>query len=637
MISIHRFLACALSTALAWSAIPGVARAQTSDVERTTLVVRQALERYARETQAPAAGQAQPASAAPAAATVPLTMDEAVRLALENNLEIAVQRLDPQTFDFSLASIRAVYRPTLNSTFGPQSRVSPPTSTLNGGTGGVETATKNYNTGISQGLPWGGGSYTFSWNNSKQTSSNVLSNYNPQFGSTFAASYTQPLLMGFRIDNTRQQLLVTRINQQISEEQLRAVVTNTLANVRNAYWDYVYTVQVVESARQYLALAEQLLGDNKIRVEVGTLAPLDVLQSESEVATRRQVLTQAQANQRTAELVLKRLIVSGTEDRLWRPTINPIDRPTVESAPIDVEAAIRLGLENRTDVLQAKRTLESNDVTLRYLRDQTLPALNLTASYGAQGVGGTQFLRSGSGPSAIVVGTVPGGYTDALRTMSQRRLSQLEPVVHLQLPARHEQRGGADRAGADPGRRLGGTDPRDGAPGRHRHHQRGAAGGERAPPRGRRRRGPHAGAAPARGRTEQARRRDVHDVPGHAGPAGPRRIPGHATRGDARLPQGARRLRSAPADDVDPHDNRHDIGGLGQRRMRGASDARRRARAFRAVASPLWRQVETYAKNRSDHRGVGRLRGRRGLLLRRQQRDDVQRAGGRPRHAAAAA
>jgi outer membrane protein len=415
--TLDRFVACALSTLLVCGGLQGVAHAQTTDAERTNSLVRQALERYASETQSPSPGQARAATPPASSATIPLTLDEAVKLALDQNLDIAVQRLDPQTYDLSLASLRAIYRPTVSSSIGPTSRIQPPTSTLNGGTAGVETATKTYNTGVSQSLPWYGGSFTFSWNNNKQTTNSTVANYNPQFISNFAFALTQPLLQGFRIDSTRQQLLVTRISQQISEAQLRAVITNTLANVRNAYWDFVYSVQVVDAARQSLALAQRLLDDNKIRVEVGTLAPLDVLQSESEVATRQQTLTQVQATQRTAELALKRLIVSGTEDPYWRATLNPTDRPTVVSVAIDLEAAIRTGLDNRTDVQQAKRQLESNNISMRYLRDQTLPSLTLSAGYGAQGVGGAQKVRSGSQVDAPVGSIIPGGYGDALGTL----------------------------------------------------------------------------------------------------------------------------------------------------------------------------------------------------------------------------
>src|SRR6185503_13324609 len=129
------------------------------------------------------------------------------------------------------------------------------------------------------------------------------------------------------IDNTRQQLLITLINRDISEESARATTTQTLANVRNAYWDLVFARSAVDVARRALELADKLVEDNQARVEVGTLAPLDIVQAQAEAATRRQNLAAAEATAQTAELALKRFIVSGTEDPLWRQTIRPVDLP----------------------------------------------------------------------------------------------------------------------------------------------------------------------------------------------------------------------------------------------------------------------------------------------------------------------
>src|SRR5690606_20080785 len=127
----------------------------------------------------------------------------------------------------------------------------------------------------------------------------------------------QPLLRNLRIDGTRAQLRITQLNQETSETQLRATVVRTLANVRNAYWDLVYAIQAAEVADRSLALATKLVEDNQARVEVGTLAPLDVVQAQAEQANRREAVAQTTAATRTAELSLKRLIVSGTEDPLW--------------------------------------------------------------------------------------------------------------------------------------------------------------------------------------------------------------------------------------------------------------------------------------------------------------------------------
>jgi outer membrane protein TolC len=353
---------------------------------------------------------------------VALSLDDAIKLALDRNLDISVQRLNPQTFDFSLASLKAAYRPTLTSTLSQQSQTTPSTQTISGGTvgTGIVAETTTYNGGLSQNLPWGGGSLTATLNNNRGTTTSTTALFNPNFNTNWSALYSQPLLRNFRIDNTRQQLLVTKLNQDISEIQLQATIINTLSNVRNAYWDYVFAVQSVDVAKRSVELAEQLVRDNQTRVEVGTMAPIDVIQAQSQAATQRQNLAIAQGTLRTNELILKRLIVSGTQDPNWTGSIDPVDRPDFEPIQVNVEEAVRRALSARTDLAQVRKNLEVNNVTLKYLKNQTMPQADFTARYGLIGQGGTQFITSGQGINRVVTGTIPGGYGDALSTLFNR-------------------------------------------------------------------------------------------------------------------------------------------------------------------------------------------------------------------------
>lgn len=347
------------------------------------------------------------------AAPTPITLDEAVARALERNLDIAVERLTPQTFDYSLAGLRATYRPLLSATILERSQINPPTSQLNGGRR-VANDTLTYSSGLTQALPWGGGLLGLTWNNGRTDTTNLFANYNPSYVSTLSATLVQPLARGFAIDDTRQRLMVTRLNRDISESQLRATVLNTLADVRNAYWDYVYAVEVIDVARRSLDLARKLVDDNRIRVEAGGLAPIDVVQAEAEAASREQELTAAEAAAETAQLALKRLIVDGPGDPLFHARLDPTDRPVFAPVTIDRDQAVRRALADRQDLKQARTQLAANDVAVRYLRNQTLPALDLIGGYSLQGLGGTQFIRDGTGIGSNVIGTIPGGFRDAL-------------------------------------------------------------------------------------------------------------------------------------------------------------------------------------------------------------------------------
>ena len=412
--------------------LTSAAFAQTSsDAARTEALVKQAVERYAAGLDATRA-QAPPSPAD--ANAVPMTLEDAVRRAVDNNLEIAVERLNPQTFDFTLASLRANYKPVATSTLGRRDNVRPPTNLLNPGSPNVSTMT--YNSGISQNLRWGGGLMSLTFNNAKIVSpDDRLASFDPQFNSSYLFSYTQPLLRGFRIDQTRQQMQTAVINRDNAELNLKARTTNTLAAVRAAYWDYVYSIQAVDVARQSLALASKLLSDNKIRVEVGTMAPMDVVQAEAEEATRSQTLTTATATMRTAELALKRLIVSGTNDPLWSQHIEPVDRPDFQTANIDVEAALRTALQQRTDLQIARNNFESNNVLLKSQRNNALPDVDALVTYGASGLGGTQYSFSGSGLDRIRQGVlIQGGYNDALRTLAGRDYPNWQFALNVSYP-----------------------------------------------------------------------------------------------------------------------------------------------------------------------------------------------------------
>jgi len=340
-----------------------------------------------------------------------LSVDDAIKLALDRNLDISVQRLNPETFDYSIASLQGVYKPTLISTISRQAQTNPSNSTISGASAGtgIVQGINTFNGGVNQNFRWGGGSLTATLNNNMQTTTSLTALFNPQFNTNWSAQYTQPLLRNFKIDNTRQQLVVTKLNQDISELQLQALIINTVSNVRNAYWDYVFATQSVEVSRRSVALAEQLVKDNETRVEIGTMAPIDIVQAQAQAATQRQNLATAEGTRRTSELTLKRLIVNGTQDPNWNAAIEATERPDFVPMPIDIPAAVRRAIESRTDLEQARKNLQVNDVTLSYLHNQTLPQADVTARYGLIGQGGTQFSNcTGSGINRVCGGTIPG-------------------------------------------------------------------------------------------------------------------------------------------------------------------------------------------------------------------------------------
>lgn len=422
---------------LATLALPVTSAGQTITDERVQELIRAAARR-AGVSDAGTSNPSQPSAvrSADSRPTVSLTLDEAIKLALDRNLDISVQRLNPQTFDFSLAGLRASYSPTLTSTVSQQSQINPAQQTTQGQQAGttINLGRTEYNAGIAKAFQRGGGNLNVSLNNNRMTTSSLTALFDPAYNTNWSATFTQPLLRNFRTDDTRQQLVITKLNQDISEIQLEATIVNTVSNVRNAYWDLVFAVQSVDVARRSVMLAEQLVRDNQSRVEIGTMAPIDVVQAQAQAATQRQDLAVAEGTRRTNELALKRLLVNGTQDPNWEATLDPVDRPDFQPVAVDVTGAVRRALENRTDLAQVRKNLQVNDVTLRYLKNQTLPQVDFAARYQAIGQGGTSYLTQGIGINRVVVGTIPGGYLDSLESLLRRKYPTWNMSLNVSYP-----------------------------------------------------------------------------------------------------------------------------------------------------------------------------------------------------------
>ncbi len=354
--------------------------------------------------------QAQTAGAAPtttqqATAGTPvrrLSMDDAVATAIEQNLDLQVQRLTPEIQGSSIDVVKTAYIPTFTTALNLIDQTQPPSSLLSGNTSQLTSGRSTVDFGITQVTPWWGGNYTFDFNNGRTTTNNVFTSFDPQLTANISATYSQPLLRNFKIDGTRQQLLVSQKNREISEVQLKQSIAITVRNVRNAYYDLMYAIGNLNVQRQSLELAQQSLKDNKSRVEIGTMAPIDIVQAEAEVATREESVILAEAAIDRAQDALRTLVYNPSVPDFWNVRIEPTESPTFPPMIVDTDAAVKAALEQRTDVQVARKNLENNDVNIRYFQNQSLPDLKASLTYSAQAIGGVGLLR---GPSS---GLTPG-------------------------------------------------------------------------------------------------------------------------------------------------------------------------------------------------------------------------------------
>jgi outer membrane protein TolC len=343
---------------------------------------------------------------APGSDLLNLTLEQAMDIALEKNLDLRAARLNPQGVDYQLQAARAAFNPQFGGTYSYRDAASPNNNPLEARST-VNNIGQTYNVNMSQTLPWYGGRLTANFNNNRQSTNASLTILNPSYNSGLQFNYTQPLLAGFKIDNARNQLRTLGIQRQIADIQLLTTIENTKASVRTAYWNLRQAIEQIEIQRRSLELAQRLLQDNLTKVEIGTLAPIETLTSETQVANADQALLNAQIQWTTAELNLKRLLADGPQDPLYQATINPVERVELSVQSVDIPSAIQTALDQRTDLTQARRNLEVSRLNLEITENTTKPQLDLSTGYSASGQGGARLNRDTNE-------RLPGGYSDAL-------------------------------------------------------------------------------------------------------------------------------------------------------------------------------------------------------------------------------
>jgi outer membrane protein len=334
--------------------------------------------------------QPQTMNAAAAPNTLKVTADEAVRMALENNLGVKADRLGPQVETYNVASARAAYGFNFVSQTFTNNSSNRSGNFLSAGT--LTSESLRTNGGIQQLVPWGGGRYTVGLDASRRESNDPQDSFAPALNATFSGSYVQPLLRNFRMDQTRQTVLTSQKRQESSDIQLRQQLTQTSRNVRSAYFDLVNAIGAYEVAQQSLELAQTAYKNNQRRVEVGTMAPIDIVQAEAEVASTEEQVIVTEGQIRSAEDRLRVLVMNSSQPDFWTTRLEPAERPSLTPQAIDVEAAIKNALQNRTDLQLARKQIEISDVSQRFLKNQKLPAIDLTGAYSAIGYGGTERL-----------------------------------------------------------------------------------------------------------------------------------------------------------------------------------------------------------------------------------------------------
>jgi outer membrane protein TolC len=370
-----------------------------------TLIVRSLLAALAAGVVSaqPAAAQGEPLA---------LTLDEAVRRAIENNPDLAIVRLDTDVEAARGGEAKTAFTPVFGTVLGRSSTVTPPANFLLGERG-VDVDDFFSSTGVRQRLPWGSGTWSISWDTARTSTDNPLTSFDPTLESGVQLAFSQPLLRDRQIDSARHQYAVSKRNVAASDLRFREVVVQTIAAVKQAYWTLKATRANVDVQQRSLDLARQLSRENKVRVDAGQIPPIDLVQAEAEVAQRRENLIRAQAAAGDAEDALRRLIVNPNDVGFWQVRIEAVDGLSPVNELPDVDGAVARALDQRYDIRRAGVDLENATSEIAFLDNQRLPDVRFETSYRGNGLAGTQFLR-GSGFPGPVIGTRNRSYGDAL-------------------------------------------------------------------------------------------------------------------------------------------------------------------------------------------------------------------------------
>ncbi|MCA1623916.1 MAG: TolC family protein [Acidobacteria bacterium] len=319
----------------------------------------------------------------------PLSLKEAIALALENNKDIEVSRQNVRLAEFDLTAADGFYEPRFSGNTQYERATIPNVSIFS--TNKTTTSSSIVGNARYQGfIKKFGTIYAAELNNSRLGTNNPISILSPQYNTGLTLSVTQPLLRGRRFDNQRRIIEIAKRNLSLTDTQFRQRSIEIITTVQRAYWDLTFSLRNLQVQRDGVRDAKDQLEHNRRLVEEGQLAPVDIIAAQTQVANFEQSVYIALEEVGRAENNLKNLIAENRNDSIWSVSIVPTDSVELDTPNTTLPEALELALQNRPEIELNTVARDINEIDRRFYREQTKPQVDLVASYTSAGIGGSE-------------------------------------------------------------------------------------------------------------------------------------------------------------------------------------------------------------------------------------------------------
>lgn len=323
--------------------------------------------------------------------TLTLSLNDAIKRALENNNDIEIARDDVRFAETQLRSLQGVYDPFLSFTPQIDKRITPVQNIFAGGgaAGQVSTTTLSLDPTLNKSFSAGGGDYQLSFSNSRTKTSAANSTLNPFYSSNLSLTFTQPLLRDRSIDNNRRQIRIQKKRLEQSDADFRLRTISVISQVQQAYWELVFALRDQQNQLANLNLSRENLRRVEAQIAVGTKAPLERAEVQTELANRESALLVAVQNVSIAENNLKQLVFKDPSVPEWSAQVTPTDTPKFDATPLNLNDALKEARENRPELRRLRLQNDINQIDVKYFKNQTKLQVDIQSTVATTGLAGT--------------------------------------------------------------------------------------------------------------------------------------------------------------------------------------------------------------------------------------------------------